>query len=68
MHIDRRLKILMSGGLAVLCGLIAVGNIHDPETNFQFVQHVLSMDTVLPSSTMATQPCRSRYCGRSDSG
>ncbi len=54
MHHDRRLKILMSGGLAVLCSLIAIGNIHDPETNFQFVQHVLSMDTVLPSSTMAT--------------
>ena len=54
MHIDRRLKIMMSGGLAILCGLIAVGNIHDPELNYQFVKHVLSMDTVLPSSTMAT--------------
>jgi predicted small integral membrane protein len=54
MKIDRRLKILMTGSLAVLCGLIAVGNIHDPETNFQFVRHVLSMDTVVPSSTMAT--------------
>jgi predicted small integral membrane protein len=54
MRIDRRLKILMTGGLAVLCSLVAIGNVHDPETNFQFVQHVLSMDTVLPSSTMAS--------------
>lgn len=53
MRIDRRVKILMTGGLAVLCGLVAAGNIHDPGTNFQFVQHVLSMDTTLPSSAMA---------------
>ena len=39
---------------AVLCGLIAVGNIDDPESNFQFVRHVLSIDTVLPSSKMGS--------------
>ena len=48
----------MTGGLTVLCSLIAVGNIHDPETNFQFVQHVLSMDTVLPLSVMASHALR----------
>src|SRR5262249_44897925 len=49
-----RLKIFMTGGLAVLCGLITIGNVHDPESNFKFVQHVLSMDTTLPSSAMAS--------------
>ena len=46
MMMERSLKILMSGGLAVLCALIAIGNINDPELNLSFVQHVLSMDTV----------------------
>jgi predicted small integral membrane protein len=36
----------MTGGLAVLCALIAIGNINDPDLNLKFVQHVLSMDTV----------------------
>jgi predicted small integral membrane protein len=53
MIIERRLKIFMTGGVAVLCALIVAGNIHDPGTNFVFVQHVLSMDTILPSSAMA---------------
>jgi predicted small integral membrane protein len=52
MMIERLLKILMTGGLAVLCALIAIGNIHDPDTNMSFVQHVLSMDTVAPNSPL----------------
>jgi predicted small integral membrane protein len=46
MMMERALKILMTGGLAVLCALIAIGNIRDPDLNEKFVQHVLSMDTV----------------------
>ena len=46
MMMERALKILMTGGLAVLCALIAIGNINDPDLNQRFVQHVLSMDTV----------------------
>jgi predicted small integral membrane protein len=42
----------MSGGMAILCGLIAYGNIHDPSQNLAFVQHVLSMDTVAAGSAM----------------
>jgi predicted small integral membrane protein len=53
MRSNRRLKILLTGGLTVLCGLIALGNINDPQTNFLFVQHVLSMDTIQPSSALA---------------
>ena len=50
--LERGLKIFMTGGVALLCAFIVFGNIHDPGTNFLFVQHVLSMDTVLPSSAM----------------
>ncbi|HKN27537.1 MAG TPA: DUF2165 domain-containing protein [Roseiarcus sp.] len=50
---DRRLKIFMTGGVAVLCAFITAGNIHDPGSNLLFVQHVFSMDTIIPASAMA---------------
>jgi predicted small integral membrane protein len=53
MMVERRLKILMIGGVAVLCGFIFAGNIHDPGSNLLFVQHVFSMDTIIPVSAMA---------------
>lgn len=52
MIIERMLKILMSGGLAILTGMIAYANIHDPGANLKFVEHILSMDTVPPDSAM----------------
>ena len=52
--IETRLKIFMSDGIAVLCALIAAGNINDPGTNSLFVQHVFSIDTIQPASAMAT--------------
>jgi predicted small integral membrane protein len=53
MMMERRLKILMVGGVTLLCGFIVAGNIHDPGTNLLFVQHVFSMDTIIPVSAMA---------------
>jgi predicted small integral membrane protein len=53
MMMERALKILLTGGIAVLCALIVAGNLHDPGTNLLFVQHVFSMDTILPVSAMA---------------
>ena len=53
MMMKRRLKILMIGGVTLLCGFIVAGNIHDPGTNLLFVQHVFSMDTIIPVSAMA---------------
>jgi hypothetical protein len=35
MMMERDLKILMTGGLAVLCALIAIGNINDPDLNLE---------------------------------
>jgi predicted small integral membrane protein len=53
MMMERRLKIFMIGGIAVLCAFIVAGNIHDPGTNLLFVQHVFSMDTIIPVSAIA---------------
>ena len=53
MMMERRLKILMISGVTILCGFIVAGNIHDPGTNLLFVQHVFSMDTIVPVSAMA---------------
>jgi Predicted small integral membrane protein (DUF2165) len=55
MMIERRLKILMIGGVAVLSGFIVAGSIHDPDLNYSFVQHVLRMDTVVPASGMVVR-------------
>jgi predicted small integral membrane protein len=53
MLIERLIKILVSGALAVLCALIAIGNIQDPASNMAFVQHVLSMDYLPADSPLA---------------
>ncbi|MEM7441796.1 MAG: DUF2165 domain-containing protein [Pseudomonadota bacterium] len=45
-------KIVMTGGLALFTFLVVLGNVTDPMSNYQFVQHVLSMDTVFPDSTL----------------
>ena len=56
MMIERILKIILSGGLAILTALIAYANIHDPGANLKYVEHVLSMDTVAPDSPMMDHP------------
>ena len=38
--------------LAILALLVAVNNVLDYESNFRFVQHVMSMDTVYPDNTL----------------
>lgn len=44
-------------GLVILVGLflllVGIDNLLDPATNFVYVQHVMSMDTVPPSSRLA---------------
>ena len=52
MLITRAAKIAMVAAIAAFATLVAFGNITDYETNFAFVQHVLSMDTVFPRSTI----------------
>lgn len=48
----RYAKIVMVFGLAVFGLLVAFDNMIDYPSNFAFVQHVLSMDTVFPGNTL----------------
>jgi predicted small integral membrane protein len=52
MPIIRASKVVMVAGLALLAFLVTLGNLTDYGTNYAFVQHVLSMDTIFPGSTL----------------
>jgi predicted small integral membrane protein len=43
-------KVVLVAAAALHASLVAFGNITDYGTNFSFVQHVLSMDTIFPHS------------------
>jgi predicted small integral membrane protein len=45
-------KIVMIGSLALYAFIVAFDNITDYDTNFEFVRHVLSMDTIFPGSAL----------------
>jgi predicted small integral membrane protein len=48
----RLAKAAMTAAVAALMSLVAFGNITDYGTNFAFVQHVMSMDTLFPTTTI----------------
>ena len=50
--VARLSKALMCLCLALFAGLVAVDNLIDYGTNYAFVQHVLSMDTIFPHSDL----------------
>jgi predicted small integral membrane protein len=52
MAVVRAAKVLLVAAIAVFASLVAFGNLTDYNTNFAFVEHVLSMDTILPFSTI----------------
>jgi predicted small integral membrane protein len=52
MPVTRLAKIAMVAAVAAFATLVAFDNITDYGTNFVFVQHVLSMDTIFPSSSI----------------
>lgn len=43
-------KVLLVAGLALFHGLVAFNNITDFNSNYEFVRHVLAMDTTLPGN------------------
>jgi predicted small integral membrane protein len=45
-------KVLMVGSLAVFAFIVAFDNVTDYFTNFEFVRHVLSMDTTFPENAL----------------
>ena len=52
MILIRAAKAAAVAGIALFATLVAFGNLTDYDTNFVFVQHVLSMDTIFPRSTI----------------
>lgn len=50
MFLVRLCKAGLVGSIALFFSLVAYGNIADYDSNWQFVQHVLSMDTTFPHS------------------
>ena len=52
MIVIRAAKAALVAAIALLASLVAFGNLTDYNTNLVFVQHVLSMDTVFPFSTI----------------
>ena len=51
MNVLRAAKILLVGAIALFATIVTFGNLTDYNTNFLFVQHVLSMDTIYPFSS-----------------
>lgn len=49
----KTMQFAVSGSFAFFFFLIFVNNILDYEANFQFVKHVLSMDTIFPDSPLS---------------
>ena len=52
MLVIRLAKLLMVGALAAFAFLVTYDNIVDYGANYQFVQHVLSMDTTFPDNAL----------------
>src|SRR5262245_25826293 len=50
--VSRVCQLLLTAGVAFHLSLIVLGNLTDYDTNFVFVQHVMSMDTIFPDSTL----------------
>lgn len=48
--ITRASKILLVAGIALLYTLVAFNNLTDFDSNYQFVKHVLSMDSTFPGN------------------
>jgi predicted small integral membrane protein len=50
MVLVRACKAMLVAIIAVLITLVALGNLMNYDANWQFVQHVLAMDTIFPGS------------------
>lgn len=52
MQITRLSKTALTASIAFFATLVAFGNITDYGSNFEFVRHVLMMDTIFPNATI----------------
>lgn len=53
MLVTRVSKIIFVAAIALYATLVAFGNVTDYGSNFVFMQHVLSMDTIFPDATIS---------------
>jgi predicted small integral membrane protein len=51
----RLVKVAVIAALAAFALLVAYNNIVDYDSNYQFVRHVFSMDTIFPDSTLRSR-------------
>jgi predicted small integral membrane protein len=69
MFMLRVAKIVMCAAIAVFSLLVTFGNITDYGSNFEFVKHVMSMDTIFPDNKLMYRAITSEvlwnlgYCG-----
>lgn len=54
-------KALLTAAIALFATLVVFGNITDYGSNFAFVQHVLRMDTVFPTTTIRYRAIESPF-------
>ena len=52
MVLIRLAKVAMIGSLAAYAFIVAYDNVVDYQSNYEFVRHVLSMDTTFPGNTL----------------
>lgn len=50
--VDRISKVLLVAALAFFFSLVVVNNLTDHSSNFAYVQHIMSMDTIFSGSTL----------------
>ncbi len=55
MLVMRLAKVAVLAALAAFALLVAYNNVFDYDSNYQFVRHVLSMDTVFPDSVLRSR-------------
>ena len=51
----RLAKLLLVSSLAAFVFIVAYDNVVDYDSNYEFVRHVLSMDTTFPTNTLRTR-------------
>jgi len=51
----RLAKAVIVAALAAFALMVAYNNVFDYDSNYQFVRHVLSMDTIFPDSTLRSR-------------
>ncbi len=61
MNPQRAMQLALALGLSLYFSLVCLNNLLDWSSNFAFVEHVLSMDTILPESSLAWRSITSPF-------